>query len=286
MSQGKKISQLPQKTVVTGKERVPVSFQGGNFYLTIQQILNEVSQTGGIPFFIQPTEPTSIGPDGAGWINSALSEYPLYRRVNSNWIFVGNLRGPQGQQGIQGLQGQAAEPLTVLNVSYDDSLNTVVTLSDNTSFIINRGLKGEDGDSGDPSDSPVTSVFGRVGVVIAQSDDYADFYVMKSGGIMTGYLELYDDPVNPMHAATKQYVDSIPRPLSFELLIGDGLNASHTIEHGLGTEDVFVSFKLNGEQKQSIELYWRVIDANTIQVSSGAPLLTNEVKTLILSKPL
>lgn len=286
MSQGRKISQLPQKTVVTGKERVPVSFQGGNFYLTLQQILNEVSQTGGIPFFIQPTEPTAVGPDGAGWINSAQADYPLYRRVNSNWIFVGNLRGPQGLKGDQGDQGLPAAPLTVVNVSYDDSLNTVVTLSDSTSFIVNRGLKGEDGDSGDPSDSPVTSVFGRVGVVVAQSDDYADFYVMKSGGIMTGYLELYADPVNPMHGATKQYVDSIPRPLSFETLLGDSVNISHTIEHGLGTEEVFVSFKLTGEQKQSIELYWRVVDSNNILVSSGSPLLTNEVKTLILSKPL
>lgn len=30
----------------------------------------------------------------------------------------------------------------------------------------------------------------------------------KAGGTMTGYLTLYDDPIIPMHAATKQYVDS------------------------------------------------------------------------------
>lgn len=36
-----------------------------------------------------------------------------------------------------------------------------------------------------------------------------DSRVLRSGDTMTGFLELHADPTNPMHAATKQYVDSI-----------------------------------------------------------------------------
>jgi hypothetical protein len=35
----------------------------------------------------------------------------------------------------------------------------------------------------------------------------ADF-VLKAGDTMTGFLTLSADPVNPLHAATKQYVDA------------------------------------------------------------------------------
>lgn len=34
-------------------------------------------------------------------------------------------------------------------------------------------------------------------------------YVEKAGSVMTGYLMLHSDPVNPLHAATKQYVDQV-----------------------------------------------------------------------------
>ena len=32
-------------------------------------------------------------------------------------------------------------------------------------------------------------------------------YVLKAGDTMTGYLTLNADPINPLHAATKQYTD-------------------------------------------------------------------------------
>jgi hypothetical protein len=33
-------------------------------------------------------------------------------------------------------------------------------------------------------------------------------YVLKTGDTMTGFLTLNADPVNPLHAATKQYADT------------------------------------------------------------------------------
>lgn len=34
-------------------------------------------------------------------------------------------------------------------------------------------------------------------------------YVLKAGDIMSGYLTLSGDPTQPLHAATKQYVDAL-----------------------------------------------------------------------------
>jgi hypothetical protein len=38
-------------------------------------------------------------------------------------------------------------------------------------------------------------------------------FVLKAGDTMTGFLTLSADPVNPLHAATKQYVDGLALPL-------------------------------------------------------------------------
>jgi len=35
-----------------------------------------------------------------------------------------------------------------------------------------------------------------------------DDYVLKAGDVMTGYLTLSGDPLDPQHAATKEYVDA------------------------------------------------------------------------------
>jgi hypothetical protein len=37
-------------------------------------------------------------------------------------------------------------------------------------------------------------------------------YVLKAGDTMTGFLTLSADPVNPLHAATKQYIDTRAPP--------------------------------------------------------------------------
>lgn len=48
--------------------------------------------------------------------------------------------------------------------------------------------------------------------------DYADTKLARAGGTMTGFLTLVSDPANPLHAATKQYVDG--RALAGGLLTG------------------------------------------------------------------
>jgi hypothetical protein len=104
------------------------------------------------------------------------------------------------------------------------------------------GEKGEKGDKGDPGPNEVTTATatnidgilkgngsyvqaaiagtdyatpGNVSSAVSDhnNDENAhsaqfDAKLDKSGGTMTGVLTLHDDPSQPMHAATKQYVDS------------------------------------------------------------------------------
>jgi hypothetical protein len=51
--------------------------------------------------------------------------------------------------------------------------------------------------------------------------DGVNKYVLKSGDTMTGYLTLYAQPTDPMHAATKQYVDAVAPPGTYVLKVGD-----------------------------------------------------------------
>jgi len=58
-------------------------------------------------------------------------------------------------------------------------------------------------------------------------------YVLKAGDTMTGFLTLHSDPVNNLHAATKQYVDSIditpPDLTDYVLKAGDTMTGSLTM---------------------------------------------------------
>lgn len=59
----------------------------------------------------------------------------------------------------------------------------------------------------------------------------ADRYVLKSGDTMTGFLTLSADPVNPLHAATKQYAvaKSGDTMTSFLTLHADPINPLHAV---------------------------------------------------------
>ena len=45
-------------------------------------------------------------------------------------------------------------------------------------------------------------------IYLTPDEDLSTIFVMKSGGTMTGKLTLFGDPVENLHAATKQYVDN------------------------------------------------------------------------------
>jgi microcystin-dependent protein len=53
--------------------------------------------------------------------------------------------------------------------------------------------------------------------------------VAKAGGTMTGFLTLHADPSSSMHAATKQYVDSVLAPTNYVLKSGDTMTGDLTI---------------------------------------------------------
>lgn len=56
--------------------------------------------------------------------------------------------------------------------------------------------------------------------------------VNKTGDIMTGFLTLNADPVNPLHAATKQYVDAFQQALDLKASVRVATTANATLAGG------------------------------------------------------
>lgn len=59
--------------------------------------------------------------------------------------------------------------------------------------------------------------------------------VVKTGDIMTGFLTLNADPVNPLHAATKQYVDAFQQALDLKASVRVATTANVTLAGGAPT---------------------------------------------------
>ena len=57
-------------------------------------------------------------------------------------------KGATGEQGKQGDKGDTGEPLKVLNTSTDNSGNTVIKFSDNSTVTVKKGDKGAKGEQG------------------------------------------------------------------------------------------------------------------------------------------
>lgn len=66
------------------------------------------------------------------------------------------------------------------------------------------------------------------------SDDTSTAYVMKTGDTMSGFLTLHSNPVENMHAATKQYVDTGVASMAtlFVRKSGDTMNTGQTLVLG------------------------------------------------------
>lgn len=61
-------------------------------------------------------------------------------------------KGATGEQGKQGEKGDTGEPLKVLSTSTDNSGNTVIKFSDNSTVTVKKGDKGDKGDTGAKGD--------------------------------------------------------------------------------------------------------------------------------------
>ena len=90
------------------------------------------------------------------------------------------LIGPKGDQGVQGVKGDTGNQGP-------------------------QGVKGDQGDLGPRGEVGPQGPQGEQGIEgpMGGSGDF----VLRTGSVMTGPLTLSDDPVDDMHAVTKQYVD-------------------------------------------------------------------------------
>lgn len=59
--------------------------------------------------------------------------------------------------------------------------------------------------------------------------EFTDDVVQKTGSTMTGFLTLSADPTNPLHAATKQYVDGVAQGLDWKQSVRVGTTGAITL---------------------------------------------------------
>ena len=64
-------------------------------------------------------------------------------------------------------------------------------------------------------------------------------------------------------------------------ILGDGSTNTFVITHNLGTRDVFVSFRENGDNYESLNAAWEATTNNSITVNFGTPPTLNSVKVLV-----
>ncbi len=128
------------------------------------------------------------------------------------------------------LSGAPANALHASTKQYvDDSFTSLKTYSDTADGVI----QGQ-----------VTTLQGRV--VTLESDPTTKTYVDdglvakldKVGGTLTGYLTLHADPQQPMHAATKRYVDAVARGLSVKPAVRVATTGNLAANYNNGTQGV------------------------------------------------
>lgn len=109
-----------------------------------------------------------------------------------------------------------------------------------TSIFFDQGL-GSKGDKGDPGDasniyaSPIVAGVTRLSVnavdpgipiAVGDNDPRVANAVLRTGDVMSGFLTLNADPVNNLHAVTKQYVDNVV-PQIFTYTASQNMLATH-----------------------------------------------------------
>lgn len=64
-------------------------------------------------------------------------------------------------------------------------------------------------------------------------------------------------------------------------VIGNNTGSVFIINHNLGTRDVFVSFRENGDNYENLNVAWEATSEDSITVNFGTPPTTNSVKVLV-----
>ena len=70
---------------------------------------------------------------------------------------------------------------------------------------------------------------------------------------------------------------------SYAQTIGDGTTTSFTVEHNLGTRDVFVVIRENGDDYENLNAAWEATTNSAITVSFDSPPTLNSIRVLVYS---
>ena len=156
-----------------------------------------VRKIGSVVSGTEPANPT----EGSIWANSNTNDVFMY--VNGEWLRLnggGGIFTPEEQVATAGQ--------TVFNLS-------LITYQPNTNrmSVYRNGVRLRPTDFDETSSTQVTltepaSLNDEMLFLSGEEVSDADAYVLKTGDTMTGALTLPDDPVNPLEASTKQYVDT------------------------------------------------------------------------------
>jgi hypothetical protein len=200
-------------------------FLYGNLDLLGNQVLNITLQ-------ILVADPP--GTEGQVYYNSVSDEIRYYN--GSTWVAVGTAGagGPPSGGAGGDLTGSYPSPQIAAGVIVDGDVNASANIAQakisglttslagkadtTTDHIAGAGLTG----GGTLAASRTFAVGAGTGITV-NADDVAvnkgttdTWYLALGGGTLTGFLTLHSDPTNPLHPATKQYVDLTSQGLDYK----------------------------------------------------------------------
>ena len=203
----------------------------------------------------------SAMPTGSG-INQAIEGQGWFNKTDGK-LYVCTKAGQSGVAEWKAIGASSSQPPspTIGDLWYD-AANSELKVYDGTSFVSTAGnyvLK-----TGDTMDVNADLTFNGGEVLglpatpsvssAAASKQYVDSVagasgaVLKTGDTMTGYLTLNADPLNPLHASTKQYVDTSILGVASDYVnvTGDTMTGTLTINGGLAGNFVGVEIVSDG----------------------------------------
>lgn len=139
---------------------------------------------------------------------TSLQPGELAYSTNSNTLFVGN------GVGTPVAIGGAAAYTKLAGIESGAQVNTVNSVAGKTGTIT----------------LGISDITGLVSELAAKADTSAlAGYLALAGGTMSGALTLAGDPTNPLHAATKQYVDAVANGLDFKASVRVATTSAGTL---------------------------------------------------------
>lgn len=167
---------------------------------------NTLTPSGQGTAFVEPTAPTAsnIANEGDLWYDFVGGQ--LYIFENGSWSplipsvadFV--IKSGDTMTGFLTLSGDPTQPLHAATKQYVDT-EIAAAVTGSTTFTTDDIVDASTFFPG----SPLTFTLNNINT---QLSNIGSQYVNITGDTMSGFLTLSADPINPFHAATKQYVDN------------------------------------------------------------------------------